>query len=408
MISYLLVLLVVILFELYCFKGLSTVVKRFGLRYLRFFFVFYWSVTMLLYFTVTQLIVFPPTELSDHQFNRSLVVGGLFLLVCFPKMIYALFHLLDDIVYFIILITNRLIKRTICRKRLIITKVGLVIAVLFFFVSVYGIVWGRYDFRLERQVVELNDLPKSFNGYTIAVLSDFHAGSFDGHQQKVKKFFSVLSKENPDLIVFAGDFVNHYAEELYGWSDAFLELQAKDGKYAILGNHDYGDYVFWPDSFQKKAQLDKLVFIEKSLNFSVLQNEHVLLKRGEDSIYLVGVENWGKAPFKRYGNLTLSTSGICDSAFIVLLSHDPAHWMQEVIKDKRIKLTISGHSHAMQAGIRLPSFQWSPVQYISEKWAGIYNYDKAILFVSRGLGYLGYPARIGMPPEVTFLELRCK
>lgn len=272
----------------------------------------------------------------------------------------------------------------------------------------YGVWFGRYHYKTHRVVLEFEDLPAAFDGFTMVQLSDMHLGTFD----QMKRFERGLKKVqalHPDLIVFTGDMVNNLASEAEPYIEAFSQLTAPYGKYSVLGNHDYGEYVQWKKPGDKQNNLNRLKEIERSMGFQLLLNEKVALTKDQDTIYLAGVENWGAPPFPQYGKLDQTMARLSANDFVILLSHDPTHWREEVIHHQAgIKLTLSGHTHGMQFGIEIGKFKWSPVKYRYADWAGLFTENKRHLYVNRGFGSIGYPGRVGIRPEITLIEFRRK
>ncbi len=273
----------------------------------------------------------------------------------------------------------------------------------------YGIT-NRYNYSVRRVKLNLPKLPLAFKGMKIVQISDIHSGSFDSHDA-VARGVAKIMEEKPDLILFTGDLVNNKAEEVEPYLDIFSQLKAPLGVYSTLGNHDYGDYVWeWskrPDL--KHANLEQLKQHHATMGWRLLLNEHVLLTRGEDSIALIGIENWSsKLHFTRYGDMSLAYDGLAakQAPVKILMSHDPSHWDAQVLKQyKDIDLTLSGHTHGMQFGVEIPGLKWSPVKYVYRNWAGLYQQGEQYLYVNRGYGFLGYPGRLGILPEITVLEL---
>jgi uncharacterized protein len=216
-----------------------------------------------------------------------------------------------------------------------------------------------------------------------------------------------IMNEKPDLILFTGDLVNNTVDEMDGYKEVFKNLKAPLGVYSTLGNHDYGDYVQWANGDEKKANLEKMKQVHAEMGWRLLMNEHIVLERGDDKIAVLGIENWSaKARFPKYGNMAKAYDGAGAYPFKILMSHDPSHWDAEVrTKYPDIDLMLSGHTHGMQFGVELPGFKWSPVQYVYEQWAGLYEKDAQKLYVNRGYGFIGYPGRVGILPEITVLEL---
>jgi len=271
---------------------------------------------------------------------------------------------------------------------------------------VYGVVCGKYHFKTRRVEVTINNLPEAFNGFKVVQISDAHLGTFDS-MSGFAKGIEAIKATNPDLLLFTGDLVNNLATEAEAYIEHFKALQAKHGKFAILGNHDYADYVAWSNEADKQKNLDRLHEIHSEMGFQLLDNEHVNIENDGSNFYLAGIENWGLPPFPQHGDLEKALEGIPKNAATLLMSHDPSHWDAQVKKHPHdIALTMSGHTHGMQFGIDLPFFKWSPVKFKYPKWAGLYTEGKKHLYVNRGFGFLGFPGRSGIRPEITELILR--
>jgi hypothetical protein len=286
------------------------------------------------------------------------------------------------------------------------SKTALIAAAVPFGTMAYGIISGAHDYRIRRQVVKLPNLPKSFDGITIAHVSDIHSGSFF-NKRAVRGGVDMVLAEKPDLIFFTGDLVNNEASEVKEYIDVFDKLQAPLGVYSITGNHDYGDYHRWPSAEAKRKNFKDLIEAHRLLGFNLLMNQNHTLELNGDKVSILGVENWGGRGFTKYGKLDHAYKGTDDAAVKVLLSHDPSHWDAQVRpRYPDIDLMFSGHTHGFQFGVELGGFKWSPSQYAYKQWAGLYQEGSQYLYVNRGFGYIGYPGRIGMPPEITILELK--
>jgi predicted MPP superfamily phosphohydrolase len=265
---------------------------------------------------------------------------------------------------------------------------------------------NKYKYHLIKKKITLNGLPPTFKGFKILHISDIHSGSLKD-QAAVLKGIALIQKQNADLVLFTGDLVNDKATEMKDWMSVFNQIKAPHGVFSTLGNHDYGDYVRWDTEAAKKQNLEDLKKVHQDLGWRLLMNENVLIQKQEASIRLVGIENWGaKARFPKYGKMDLAMQGVSENDVTILMSHDPSHWEAEVLpKYPNINLMLSGHTHGMQFGLENPYFKWSPVQWVYKQWAGLYQNKDQQLYVNRGFGFLGYPGRVGILPEITLIEL---
>lgn len=288
---------------------------------------------------------------------------------------------------------------------IIVPIVGLFSGLLPFFIILYGITKTLYKYKIEHLSIKLKELPDNFNGLKIVHLSDLHLGSFNYKYEILDKAIKIINNLNPDLILFTGDLVNNYAWELNGWDKHLKKLSARIGKFAVLGNHDYGDYSTWESTKEKNANFESIKHFYTKINFKLLLNETAVVDIDGEKISILGVENWGSPPFKQYGKLKKTMKRTTPDAFKILLSHDPSHWKEEVVKLTNINLTLSGHTHGMQAGFILKNRKWSPIKYKYKQWAGLYQENNQFLYVNRGIGWMGFPGRIGVRPEITCIEL---
>lgn len=282
---------------------------------------------------------------------------------------------------------------------------GVGVSSTLFFSLMYGF-GNKYNYKLVKKQLKIKGLPIAFKGFKIIHISDIHSGSLK-ERVAVQKGIDLIKKENADLILFTGDLVNDRAIEMKPWMDIFGQLKAPEGVYSILGNHDYGDYVQWDSPAAKSKNLADLKAVHSNLGWKLLMNEHVTIQKGAAHIKLVGIENWGaKARFPKYGQLAKAMEGVAPSDTIILLSHDPSHWEAQVLPEYPfIDLMLSGHTHGMQFGLENPYFKWSPVQWVYKQWAGLYQINDQQLYINRGFGFLGYPGRVGILPEITLIEL---
>lgn len=342
-------------------------------------------------------------------------IMGLMILTLVPKLVVLPFLLIEDLIRIIqaiyAYVSYKLSAPTIIKhdflpeRRKVISQIALGIAAIPLTGIVYGLFKGKYEYRVHRVKLTFKDLPENFHGFTITQLSDIHSGSFD-NSEAVQRGIDIANQQKSDLIVFTGDLVNNHADEMTPWIDHFTQLEAPYGKYSILGNHDYGDYIPWESAQAKEKNLENLKNVHQKIGFQLLLNEHQLIEKNGEKIALVGVENWGARGFVKHGDLDKAADTLDNDFFKVLLSHDPSHWDAVVLDhDKHFHLTLSGHTHGMQFGIEIPGFKWSPVKYLYPQWAGAYEKKEKYIYVNRGFGFLAFPGRVGILPEITVIEL---
>jgi len=290
-------------------------------------------------------------------------------------------------------------------RRKIISQIAVGLAAIPFASLLYGMYRGKYNYKALNYVLEYDDLPEAFDGFKIAQISDIHSGSFD-NPEKVQYGVDLINQQQADVVFFTGDLVNNRAEEVFPWIETFKKINSKFGVYSILGNHDYGDYTRWESEAEKKKNMEALFDAQKQMGWDLLLNESRFIEKDGQRLALVGVENWGSG-FKQAGDLEKALENVAPQDFKILLSHDPSHWEAQVLPHPfDIHLTLSGHTHGMQFGIEIPGWiKWSPVKWRYKQWAGIYEQAKQRLNVNRGFGYLAYPGRVGIWPEVTVITL---
>ncbi len=339
----------------------------------------------------------------------------------FSKLFALPFLLIDDLRRLIIWSSRKLgltknkvdeleiveVKEGISRSEFI-SKTGLVMAGLPFVTMNYGMISNNvYDYQVKRKKIIIPNLPKSFDGIKIGQISDVHSGSFFD-KVAVQGGVDLLNAEKCDIVFFTGDLVNDQTTEMRDYTNIFDKVKAPMGVYSILGNHDYGDYKQWPSAQAKKKNLEDLYEVHKNLGWVLLLNENRIIEQSGDKIAIVGVENWGSnLRFPRKGDLVKAKENTDEAAVKLLLSHDPSHWRAQVLKDhKDIDMMFAGHTHGMQFGIEFGDFKWSPAQYVYPEWSGLYEHEKQKLYVNVGYGFLGYPGRIGILPEITIFELK--
>lgn len=324
---------------------------------------------------------------------------GLMMLVFIPRLFSIPFLLVEDL--------TRLF-RGFPPRAVWVSELTLGTAAVLFLIVLFGITRGRHFYRVRRETLYFPDLPEAFDGFSITQITDVHSGSFT-NETGVQKGLDLVNAQNSEVILFTGDLVNNHASEMDRWIPAFARLTAPMGKFSVLGNHDYGDYIQWTTPDAKVANLTRLKQVHAEIGFRLLLDEAITLQKNGQSITLLGVENWGKGGFHKYGDLKKAATGVRDDAFKILMSHDPSHWEAVTLDHHQpIHLTLSGHTHGMQFGIELFGFKWSPIKYVYKQWAGLYRDKGRFLYVNRGFGFLGLKGRIGMWPEVAVITLKRK
>ena len=336
---------------------------------------------------------------------------SLFVLVYVPKLVLVVFMFGEDVYRVFEAAVNYFVSKSenstlFSSRRKFIGQLALGIAAIPFISILYGITKGKYNFKVLKYTLHFDDLPAAFDGYQISQISDIHSGSFD-NKEKIKYAVDLVNKQASDVIMFTGDLVNSESKEMRPWKSTFSKLKAPDGVFSILGNHDYGDYTRWPSEEAKAENFQELLDIQKEMGFDLLRNESRFIEKENARLAIIGVENWGKG-FKQKGDLSLASSQVDTNDFKILLSHDPSHWQYEVVKDpNQYHLTLSGHTHGMQFGIEIPGVvKWSPIKWRYKYWAGIYEKAGQYINVNRGFGFLAFPGRVGIWPEISVITLK--
>jgi predicted MPP superfamily phosphohydrolase len=403
---------VMLLLDTYVFQALKTVTQSASPKIKTIVYFIYWTISLL---AVIGFLLF---TFSSQHFLPKLVrtylfatIIGLFL----AKFTAIIFFLADDIRRVIQWAAGKLFYRNTeistmssdgISRSVFLSWLGLGVGSTLFGSLVYGF-GNKYKYDVKRVQIAFDNLPAGFKGMRVLHISDIHSGSFTDKQAVLHGVNEIL-KEKADIILFTGDLVNDRATEMDDYLDVFSLLKAPMGVYSTLGNHDYGDYVNWPDNgITKEQNLENLKKVHAQLGWKLLMNEHVALERNGEQIALIGIENWSnKARFPKHGRMDLAYPGAEKYPFKILMSHDPSHWEGQVITHyPAIDLMLSGHTHGMQFGVDIPGFKWSPVQYIYKQWAGLYEQVQQKLYVNRGFGFIGYPGRVGVLPEITVIEL---
>lgn len=393
------------LIDLYALQAIRTLTKNFWIT----------AIYLLVSLVVIVSLYFLLNSNSSTHFSQPPIsyLFGLLLVLIIPKLLVIIFMFGEDIIrllsgfYFKIFTSEK--SFYIPSRRKFISTLALGVAAIPFTTLLFGMIKGKYNFKVLKYELEFADLPDAFDGFTMTQISDIHSGSFD-NKNKINYAVDLINKQKSDVILFTGDLVNNVADEMDDWKELFSSLSAKEGVFSVLGNHDYGDYVRWNNNEEKIKNLNKLKKIQSEMGWNLMLNENFFIERQNQKIVIIGVENWGENGFKQAGDLDLACKNVNDNDFKILLSHDPSHWKTIVKNDDRnFQLTLSGHTHGMQFGIEIPDWiKWSPVKYRYENWAGIYEEKGRFINVNRGFGFLGYPGRVGIWPEITVIKLRKK
>jgi predicted MPP superfamily phosphohydrolase len=404
MFRWLFLIVIIAFIEIYAFQAFKTLIKT------RWILVAYeiFSAALVVYFIWS----FSQFDRTVGQNKQSLFTFGLLLVFYVPKLMLTVFMFGEDLFRLIRGLTNYFVEfdnsgTYIPARRKFVSQIALAVAAIPFASLIYGIFEGKYNFKVIKQQVFFPDLPDAFDGFKITQISDIHSGSFD-NPEKIQYAIDLINEQETDLMLFTGDIVNTHAAEMNPWIDMFKKINNPSfGKYSVLGNHDYGEYITWPNKKQKDDNFQAIKDLHQKIDFKLLLNEHTFIEKDTQRIAIVGVENWGKN-FKQAGDLSKASEGLTSQDFKILLSHDPSHWEYQVKEDeKHFQLTLSGHTHGMQFGIEIPGvFKWSPVQYVYKQWAGLYENLGRYVYVNRGFGFHAYPGRVGIMPEITVLELK--
>ncbi len=405
-------LLFILLTDLYTHRGLTQIAQNFSTRQRILVLNGFWLITAIILIWLLWLVFSYKGFEYERFYHNVTIFFGVMVLFYVPKLFFNIFLFFNDIADIIkSLITGnssyKLSSDAINISRAdFLLRLGLILSAIPFISILWGIWKGKYNFTVERLVLHFPNLPGAFHGTRILQISDFHIGSFYGNPQQVERAVELINAEDADYILFTGDIVNNKATELEEFMTVLSELKARKGKYSILGNHDYGDYYQWGSKEEQQLNMEHLYTLHEKMGFRLLRNESVQLLEENQELALIGVENWGLPPFPQYGDLEKAMRKVKDTHFKILMSHDPSHWDAEVLGKKDIDLTLSGHTHGMQFAIRIPGWRWSPVSMKYRRWGGLYTEGRQKLYVNIGIGFIGFPGRVGTPPEITVIELR--
>ncbi|MBI3138812.1 MAG: metallophosphoesterase [Sphingobacteriales bacterium] len=402
-----------LLIDLYFFQAVRVLTHSAGPRTRLWIHSGYWILSVA---AILMLILLPYLHIDKQARLAKSTLFSMIAGIFIAKLIASLFFLIDDLRRGLQWAGTRLFPSSrevgaaalagegITRSAFL-SWAGMLAGSGLFGTLIYGF-GNKHRYQVKRLKLNYPNLPEAFRGTKIIHISDIHSGSFTDKEAVMKGVQKILH-ERPDLILFTGDLVNNTAPEMEDYMDVFDKLEAPMGVYSTLGNHDYGDYVHWDSPEQKAENLERLKQVHAELGWRLLMNEHVVLEKGGQQIALLGIENWSaKARFPKYGDLQRAHTGTDNYTFKILMSHDPSHWRAEVMeKYPDIDLMLAGHTHGMQFGVEIPGLKWSPVQYVYNEWAGLYEKDRQKLYVNRGFGFIGYPGRVGILPEITLIEL---
>lgn len=408
--------LVFVLVDWYVLQALKTATQHLSAPVQRGLVVAHWSVTAITLIAFF-LYHFAPPDLLGPRLRLGIMVGMFINYI--SKTFVVVFLLIDDLIRLGRWVFGKINSPEVNQNSEIPTpqsnriprseflaKTAMVAGAIPVVSLTWGILSGAHDYRVRRVRLVLRNLPRSFDGLRIAQLSDIHSGSFF-NKTAVKGGVEMLLAEKPDLVFFTGDLVNNQASEVRDYIPIFEKVRAPFGVFSTLGNHDYGDYVAWESEAAKRQNLGNLMEAHRLMGWRLMMDEHTTLKQGGDEIAILGIQNWGSGRWPKYGNLAKAYAGAEDYPVKLLLSHDPSHWDAQVRPQfPDIDVQFAGHTHGMQFGVEIPGFRWSPAQYVYRQWAGLYRAGDQQLYVNRGYGYLGYPGRVGILPEITIFELK--
>lgn len=408
-------LVILVFLEIYAFKGLRVMSVGMEPVWRRTISIIYWLTTIATYGGFIYLMMKARTDglHSVRAYSWFNIVVGMALLFITTKLLFSTFHLINDIVNWVKILYEKISSPPVSETHEGMTRVqffnqvGLGLAAAWAGTMIYGMTKGKFSYRVLSEKLSFADLPKAFDGLRIVQISDMHLGSFNEDFEDVQRGFDLINSLDADYIFFTGDMVNNFSEEAEPWIERLNNLKARHGKFSILGNHDYGDYAMRDNPIEKAKSLQRLIQIHKEAGFRLLRNENVFLEKDGERIALLGSENWGLG-FQQYGDLKKTMSGTSENDFKILLSHDPTHWQEHVLGKENIALTLSGHTHGAQMGLELPQLgiKFSPVSLRYKRWGGLYTEGVQHLYINRGFGYLGFPGRVGMAPEITLIEFR--
>ena len=403
--------LILLMIDLYVFQAFRVMAKDKPLSRKKATYIVYWGLTAIVFLAFLSYNLLPPNTFPQ-KFRFFMIVGAT--IIYFAKLFSVLILFLDDIIRLVRSLFRVFTKKTVTdnsesskiSRSQFLARTAVIAGSIPLVAMTFGIVSGAHDYRIRRQKLRFSNLPSSFDGLKIIQISDIHSGSFYS-KTAVKGGVEMILAEKPDVIFFTGDLVNDETREVEDYIEVFEKIKAPLGVYSTTGNHDYGNYRNWPsDEARDQNNLD-LIEAHKLMGWDLLMNEHRFLEVDGERIAIIGIENWGMGRFPKYGKMDLAYPGTEDAPVKILLSHDPSHWDAEVRPEyPDIDLMLAGHTHGFQFGIEVGGVKWSPSQWMYKQWAGLYQEESQYLYVNRGYGYIGYPGRIGILPEITVIEMQ--
>jgi uncharacterized protein len=365
-----------------------------------FFSLTFWIIAIIFYFFLIWAFFVHHWNKNLKDFSSVYYLSNLIIIVYIPKLLLCVIFLIYHLYCFIINIIGNTGKR-ITIKNITIFNLNISLSLLILLCLLQGYISGRFNYKITNHIIQFKDLPDSFNGIKIIQISDIHIGTYYKNEKRFEEVVNLVNKQNPDFIFFTGDLINNFSEEVIDFIPLFKKFHSRYGNYAVLGNHDYGDYFKWNTDREKKDNHETLLSFFPSMKFILLRNQYNIVKIGNDSITIAGVENWGHKPYQQFGDLEKTLRGLGKNNFVLLLSHDPLYWDDQIKFEKLVKMTFSGHTHGTQIGISLGNFEWSPLHYGFKLWGGLYKFNNRILYVNKGMGGGLYAGRIGISPEIS-------
>jgi uncharacterized protein len=408
----LLPLIILFCIDIYSFQAVKTVTQNLSANTRKIIYICFWAISGVVLFMFLAGLF---KDFFTWPKAIRVYLTGFLIVIYLTKLIIVIFLFVDDIIrlgkYLWSLIGSP--KEPVApgdaklTRSLFISQTALIVAAIPFSGLLYGMMVGAFDYKVRRLKISFSNLPKSFDGIKILQVSDIHSGSFveSNHLQKA---VDLINNEKADIVFFTGDLVNNRTDEVYPFMEVLAQIKAPMGVYSSLGNHDYGDYSSWNTLEEKHQNLLDLFEVHKKLGWKLLKNENTLISKGGEKIAIAGSENWGGSlRFPKYGNLNMTFASLDNIPFTILMSHDPSHWDAQILDHPhKADLTLAGHTHGFQFGIDTKVVKWSPAQYMYKQWAGLYRKGEQYIYVNRGLGFLGYPGRAGVRPEITVIELK--